>query len=185
MALLKRSSNSRHTRNKSDLVRQWSDAFAARIIQALSEAFPMYRVVLFSDRDEALMMCHECQIRSVSEADVLIGSTFFSPLLNLSSLFINIRALLWIDVSRCPWSGSEQHALHAADQCGGGAGPLWQRRQVSVGGRAVQPPRRGDGSQLHDPPPALQRVQVAHQGHDLRVQHHQIRHSHTVVFEIY
>ena len=74
MVLLKRSSNSRHTRNKSDLVRQWSDAFAARIVQALSAAFPGYRVVLFSDRDEALMMCHECQIRAVAEADVLIGS---------------------------------------------------------------------------------------------------------------
>ena len=86
--------------------------------------------------------------------------------------------------SRRPWSRLEQHALHAAEQCGGGVGPVRQRRQVSAGRRAVQSSRRGNGAQLHDPPPALRRVQVADQGHDLRVQHHQIRHSYSFFFEI-
>lgn len=73
MVLLKRSSNSKHTRNKSDLVRQWSEEFAASLVAALERTFPRYRVVLFSDRNESLMTCHECQIRTIAEADVLIG----------------------------------------------------------------------------------------------------------------
>mmetsp|Transcript_32252 Transcript_32252/g.44071 ORF Transcript_32252/g.44071 Transcript_32252/m.44071 type:complete len:280 (-) Transcript_32252:93-932(-) len=73
MVLLKRSANSRHTRNKNDLVRQWSDAFAGQLLSSLQVAFPRYRVVLFSDRNETLMTCHACQIRAVAQADVLIG----------------------------------------------------------------------------------------------------------------
>jgi hypothetical protein len=54
-------------------VRQWSDGFAGKIVAKLKTAFPKYRVVLFSDRNETLMRCHSCQIRAAAETDVLIG----------------------------------------------------------------------------------------------------------------
>jgi len=54
-------------------VRQWSDAFANKILTALQQAFPLYRVVLFTDRNETMMLCHSCQMRVFAETDVLIG----------------------------------------------------------------------------------------------------------------
>ncbi len=73
MLLMKRSADSQHTRNRFDLVRQWSDAFTKDIMNALAKAFPKYELKLYSDRDEKIMDCFECQIRLVAEADVLIG----------------------------------------------------------------------------------------------------------------
>jgi hypothetical protein len=73
MTLVKRSSNAKHTRNGHDSVRQWSDAFANKILTALQQAFPLYRVVLFTDRNETMMRCHSCQMRVFAETDVLIG----------------------------------------------------------------------------------------------------------------
>ena len=73
MTLIKRSANARATRNGFDSVRQWSDGFAGKIVAKLKAAFPKYRVVLFSDRNETLMRCHSCQIRAAAETDVLIG----------------------------------------------------------------------------------------------------------------
>lgn len=73
MMLMKRSANSKHTRNGHDSVRQWTDAFALRIMQHLRAAFPTHRVVLYSDKNETMMKCHACQIQAFAEADVLIG----------------------------------------------------------------------------------------------------------------
>ena len=73
MMLVKRSSNSKHTRNGHDSVRQWSDSFSERIISRLQKSFPNHRVVLFSDRNTTLMRCHSCQIQAFAETDVLIG----------------------------------------------------------------------------------------------------------------
>ena len=73
MLVIKRSSKSRHTRNGHDLVRQWSDVFANRLLEALQLRFSSYRVELFSDRDEHLMQCYTCQIQKFASAKVLIG----------------------------------------------------------------------------------------------------------------
>lgn len=73
MMLLKRSSGAKHTRNRFDLVRQWSDEFAGHIISNLTAAFPQYNVVLYSDRNETLMQCYACQVAEFVKADVLIG----------------------------------------------------------------------------------------------------------------
>lgn len=73
MMLMKRSSAAKHTRNSHDLVRQWSDGFADKMLTSLQNKFPRYRVVLFTDRNETLMKCFECQIRAFAEVDVLIG----------------------------------------------------------------------------------------------------------------
>ena len=73
MMLMKRSSSAKHTRNSHDLVRQWSDDFANKILTSLQKKFSNYNVVLFTDRNETLMKCFECQIRVFAEVDVLIG----------------------------------------------------------------------------------------------------------------
>jgi hypothetical protein len=73
MLLLKRSAQSSHTRNRFDLVRQWSDDFSLKIVDALQKTFPNYSVKLYSDRNETLMTCFSCQIREFAAADVLIG----------------------------------------------------------------------------------------------------------------
>lgn len=73
MLLMKRSADSQHTRNRFDLVRQWSDSFTTAIMTALTTTFPQYEVKLYSDRDEKTMDCFACQVRLVAEADVLIG----------------------------------------------------------------------------------------------------------------
>jgi len=71
--LMKRSSGTKHTRNGHDSVRQWNDAFTNRMLQALKTSFPRFEVRLFSDKNETLMACHECQIRAFAETDLLIG----------------------------------------------------------------------------------------------------------------
>jgi hypothetical protein len=73
MTILKRSSNSVHTRNKHDGVRQWNDAFANEIIKQLQFTFPDYEVNLLSDRHEKIMKCFECQVKEFARTDVLIG----------------------------------------------------------------------------------------------------------------
>ena len=73
LLLMKRSTGAKHTRNAEDLVRQWNDNFTNRLMAALKKTFPTYDVKIFSDKDEALMGCHACQIRAFAEADVLIG----------------------------------------------------------------------------------------------------------------
>lgn len=73
MLVLKRSSNSKHTRNNQDLVRQWSDSFTELLLSSLQDAFPTFEVRLFSDRNVSLMSCHGCQIREFANAKVLIG----------------------------------------------------------------------------------------------------------------
>ena len=73
MMLIKRSSNAKHTRNGHDSVRQWSDGFAQELLGQLQLAFPSFRLVLFSDRNETLMRCAACQIQAFAETDVLIG----------------------------------------------------------------------------------------------------------------
>jgi len=73
MMLMKRSSNAKHTRNGHDSVRQWSDGFAQDLLGQLQLAFPSFRLVLFSDRNETLMRCAACQIQAFAEADVLVG----------------------------------------------------------------------------------------------------------------
>jgi hypothetical protein len=47
MMLMKRSSSSKHTRNGHDSVRQWSQDFTNRIIEALKIKFPKYNIILF------------------------------------------------------------------------------------------------------------------------------------------
>lgn len=73
MLLLKRSANSQHSRNRFDLVRQWSDEFALHIQQTLQLTFSQYEVRLYSDRDKKLMTCFDCQVQQFAEANVLIG----------------------------------------------------------------------------------------------------------------
>eukprot|EP00605_Chrysophyceae_sp_TOSAG23-4_P001612 GSChrysophyteH1.ASY1.ANO1.1772.1 assembled CDS len=73
MLLMKRSANTKHTRNGFDSVRQWTDEFAHMTLDALKEAFPSFDVQLYSDRNTTLMHCLECQIRSFAQASVLIG----------------------------------------------------------------------------------------------------------------
>lgn len=73
MLLLKRSANSQHSRNRFDLVRQWSDEFTLHIVQTLQLTFPQYEVRLYSDRDKKLMTCFDCQVTQFAEASVLIG----------------------------------------------------------------------------------------------------------------
>lgn len=73
MLLLKRSAGAKHTRNGHDLVRQWNDAFTARLMDALQARFPQYQVVLYSDRNETLMRCYACQIEHFAAAKVLVG----------------------------------------------------------------------------------------------------------------
>lgn len=73
MLLMKRSSNSKHTRNGHDLVRQWSDTFTSDLLKALQSKFPRYHVILVSDKNATVMGCHECQIREFNKADVLVA----------------------------------------------------------------------------------------------------------------
>lgn len=74
MLLLKRSSNSRHTRNGHDLVRQWNNDFTMILMNELQRKFiDHYDIRLYSDRNESVMKCFECQIQIFHEAKVLIG----------------------------------------------------------------------------------------------------------------
>ena len=73
MLVLKRSSNTKHTRNGHDSVRQWSDSFGNRLVHELQKAMPFYNVVLFSDKNTTMMSCHACQIRAFHEAEVVVG----------------------------------------------------------------------------------------------------------------
>jgi hypothetical protein len=73
MTLLKRSTNSVHTRNNFDSVRQWNDAFTSQLLELLKKTFPHYEIVLLSDRDEKIMKCFECQVKVFARTDVLIG----------------------------------------------------------------------------------------------------------------
>jgi hypothetical protein len=73
MTLMKRSANSDHSRNRFDLVRQWSDHFTKRILQQLHQTFPQYEIRLYSDRNDSIMHCFDCQIRFFAETDILIG----------------------------------------------------------------------------------------------------------------
>jgi len=73
LLLLRRSSDSAHTRNGHDLVRQWTDSFTSSLLSLLATALPGYEVRLFSDRNETLMRCLGCQIREFAQADVLVG----------------------------------------------------------------------------------------------------------------
>lgn len=71
MMLLKRSANSPHTRNAADLARQWSDAFALRLVADLQRRFePHFDVQLFSDRDHRLMTCFLCQVERMRNVQV-------------------------------------------------------------------------------------------------------------------
>jgi len=72
MTLIKRSW-SKFTRNKRDNIRQWNEAFGFNLTTALQIAFPQYRVLLYSDTDEEVMNCMQCQIYWASISDVLIG----------------------------------------------------------------------------------------------------------------
>jgi hypothetical protein len=71
--LLKRSSVSKHTRNRFDSVRQWSDSFANSIFIALKNTFPQFNIILLSDKNDTLMTCYSCQIKLFHTVDVLIG----------------------------------------------------------------------------------------------------------------
>lgn len=73
LLLLKRSSDTKHTRNGHDSVRQWSDNFANRLVLSLERMLPNYNVVLFSDRNSTMMACHACQMRAFHSAKVVIG----------------------------------------------------------------------------------------------------------------
>ena len=74
MLLLKRSSNSRHTRNGHDLVRQWNNEFTNILMNELQQTFMNhYDIQLYSDRNESMMNCFECQIKIFHQAKVLIG----------------------------------------------------------------------------------------------------------------
>lgn len=73
LLLLKRSSNTKHTRNGHDSVRQWSDDFADRLVLSLQSVLPGYNVALFSDRNTTMMGCHACQMRAFNSAKVVIG----------------------------------------------------------------------------------------------------------------
>ena len=74
MLLLKRSSNSRHTRNGHDLVRQWNNNFTMLLMNELQRTFiNHYDIRIYSDRNESVMKCFECQIQIFHEAKVLIG----------------------------------------------------------------------------------------------------------------
>jgi hypothetical protein len=74
MLLLKRSSNSRHTRNGHDLVRQWNNDFTMLLMDELQRTFiDHYDIRIYSDRNESVMKCFECQIQIFHEAKVLIG----------------------------------------------------------------------------------------------------------------
>lgn len=73
IVLLKRSATSAHTRNKFDLVRQWSEAFTDKLFAALQTTFPAFDIVLYSDRNDTLMTCFACQVKLLARADVLIG----------------------------------------------------------------------------------------------------------------
>jgi len=74
MLLLKRSSNSRHTRNGHDLVRQWNNDFTMLLMNELQRTFiNHYDIRIYSDRNESVMKCFECQIQIFHEAKVLIG----------------------------------------------------------------------------------------------------------------
>jgi hypothetical protein len=73
MLILKRSSNSKHTRNGHDLVRQWDDNFAKRVLNTMRSEFPPYVVDMLSDRNSTMMTCHLCMVRLFSEVDVLVG----------------------------------------------------------------------------------------------------------------
>jgi len=73
MVLLKRSVGAKHTRNNHDLVRQWSDEFAEKLLSALKESFQSYDVKLFTDKNSTLMDCHMCQVEAIAHADVLVG----------------------------------------------------------------------------------------------------------------
>jgi hypothetical protein len=73
MLVLKRSSNSKHTRNGHDLVRQWSDSFADSVVQILQAQFPQYSVELLSDKNHTMMTCHLCMVRLLSRVEVLVG----------------------------------------------------------------------------------------------------------------
>jgi hypothetical protein len=64
-------------------VRQWNDKFVQRLLQALTDTFPSYEVVLFNDRNETLMACMECQIKLFSEADgKALLVVYFVPMVN-------------------------------------------------------------------------------------------------------
>lgn len=73
MMLLKRSTNSKFTRNSDQLVRQWSNIFTEAMLQHLRISFPTYRVILLSDRNTTMMGCLPCQMRAMLDVDVLVG----------------------------------------------------------------------------------------------------------------
>ena len=73
MLLVKRSSSSKSTRNSGDLVRQWSEVFTKRLLNALVIKFPGYTVQLYDDKDPLLMGCMGCQIKMFAYADVVVG----------------------------------------------------------------------------------------------------------------
>lgn len=73
MMLIKRSFGATHTRNHGDLVRQWSDTFTDFITESLQRTFPSYKVVLFSDKNMAMMSSIKNQVIAVNRASVMIG----------------------------------------------------------------------------------------------------------------
>lgn len=73
LTLLRRSTNSKHTRNNHDSVRQWSDKFTNQMLVELQKSFPQFQIKLFNDKNQTLMSCHACQIEEFYSTDILVG----------------------------------------------------------------------------------------------------------------
>jgi hypothetical protein len=73
MVLLGRSKLSKFTARKSDIPRIWTSDFFNEVFTALGSAFPQFEVVAYSDRNETMMRCIECQVELFSRTSVLIG----------------------------------------------------------------------------------------------------------------
>lgn len=87
LVLLKRSSNSKYTRNNSDLVRQWDNQFTKELLKMLEQYFGRYfNILLLSDQDEFYMNCFACQAQLISTAKVLIGEISLGKIAHISLL---------------------------------------------------------------------------------------------------
>jgi len=72
MLVLQRSRGKMSARS-GDVTRIWSDVFFEEIVGAISEAFPHYQVVTFSDKNVTLLQCIECQMELFSRSTVMVG----------------------------------------------------------------------------------------------------------------
>lgn len=74
IVIVTRSWASAYLKNRGDyLMRMWPRVALKKMIKALQTAFPNHKIELYSDMDESLMQCRECQIKMFHRADISIA----------------------------------------------------------------------------------------------------------------